>query len=162
MTDSPLGKIDPGAIAEFWQMFLGENNLDPSTPVPEAWYFGHSVEMANELLDVVINGPKRATTGMLVEYEAENEPVPKVGDRTIVCDGQLAPRLVLTATDVRVGPLSSVDDQFAWDEGEGDRSRTYWLEVHTRVFQHHYELMGLDFHADIPAVFQRFEVNFQR
>ena len=31
------------------------------------------------------------------------------------------------------GPLSSVDDQFAWDEGEGDRTRDSWLEITTHT-----------------------------
>ena len=29
------------------------------------------------------------------------------------------------ATDLRLGPLASVDDAFAWDEGEGDRTRDH-------------------------------------
>ena len=65
---------------------------------------------------------------------------------------------VTRTTDVRVGPLSSVDDAFAWDEGEGDRSRAYWLDVHTDCFARAMAALGQEMHADIPVVFERFEV----
>jgi uncharacterized protein YhfF len=55
----------------------------------------------------------------LSDYEAEAEPVPTVGDRSIVTDGAMRPRAVLQVTDVRIGPLSSVDEAFAWDERRG-------------------------------------------
>jgi uncharacterized protein YhfF len=68
---------------------------------------------------------------------------------------------VLRTTEVRVGPLSSVDDEFAWDEGEGDRTRATWLADHEAYFRR--ELAGLDlaFDADMPTVFERFEVVYQ-
>jgi uncharacterized protein YhfF len=65
---------------------------------------------------------------------------------------------VMRTTDVRVGPLSSVDDQFAWDEGEGDRSRAYWLEAHTECFTRAFAARGHEMHADIEVVFERFEL----
>ena len=29
--------------------------------------------------------------------------------------------------EVMIKPLSEVDEAFAWDEGEGDRTRDWWL-----------------------------------
>ncbi len=80
------------------------------------------------------------------------------GDLFIATDGTGQPRAVIRTTDVRVGPLSSVDDQFAWDEGEGDRSRADWLDAHTSCFMRAYERLGLEFHPDIAVVFERFEL----
>lgn len=65
---------------------------------------------------------------------------------------------MLEVTDVRIGPLSSVDEAFAWDEGEGDRTRAWWLDAHTRFFTRRYTSLGLDYHPDIPVVFERFDV----
>lgn len=93
-----------------------------------------SVELADELIELVLRGQKRATAGSLAEYESEGAALPKVGDRWIACDGQGRPRAVIETTEVRVGPLSSVDEQFAWDEGEGDRTRADWLRSHTAYF----------------------------
>lgn len=157
---TPLGRADPKAVAAFWTRFLEATGGDPTTPHPEPWCFGDSVELADELIDLVIDGPKRATAGSIADYEAEGEAIPKIGDLSIVMDGAMRPRAVLETTDVRVGPLSSVDDRFAWDEGEGDRTRASWLDAHTWFFSRTYERLGLDFHPDIPVVFERFSVRY--
>ena len=68
------------------------------------------------------------------------------------------PLAIVRTTDVRVGPLSSVDDRFAWDEGEGDRTRAWWLDAHTRFFSRQCTAMGLTFSDDIGVVFERFEL----
>lgn len=151
----------PNAISEFWQRFLAASGRQPDTPQPEAYPFGDSVEMANELLALVLEGTKRATAGSVAEYEAEGEALPQVGDLEIVTDGSMRPRAVLQLTDVRVGPLSSVDDRFAYDEGEGDRTRAYWLDAHTRFFQRVLPTLGIDFDPDMATIFQRFDVLYQ-
>ncbi|QHC60769.1 ASCH domain-containing protein [Rathayibacter sp. VKM Ac-2760] len=91
--------------------------------------FGDSVELADELLALVRRGVKTATASL-----AGDEPVPRVGEHWIVCDGAGLARVVLLTTEIRLGELDSVDDDFAWDEGEKDRSRDSWLEGHRRYF----------------------------
>jgi uncharacterized protein YhfF len=148
---------DPEKLASFWQRFIAANPADASSVFVAAWGFGDSPEMADELLDLVIDGPKRATAGALADYVTDG-PVPTVGDLMVLLDGSSRPRAVIRTTDVRIGPLSSVDDQFAWDEGEGDRTRTWWLDAHTRFFQRWFAKVGREFHPDIDVVFERFEL----
>ena len=62
--------------------------------------------------------------------------------------------------EVRVGTLSSVDERFAWDEGEGDRTREWWLDAHTWYFSRAFAGLGLEFHPDIAVVFERFAVRY--
>jgi uncharacterized protein YhfF len=77
---------------------------------------------------------------------------------SIATDGQGRARAALRTTDVRVGPLSSVDDAFAWDEGEGDRTRRTWLADHEEFFERFLPTIGLAFEPDMLTVFERFEV----
>jgi uncharacterized protein YhfF len=77
---------------------------------------------------------------------------------SIALDGRCMPRALLRTTEVRIGPLSSVDEQFAWDEGEGDRTRTSWLHDHHAFFERHLPTVGLEFSPDMPTVFERFEL----
>lgn len=128
--------------------------------VPSSWCFGGTVELADELIELAVRGRKRATAGAVAEYEADGEPLPTVGDLSIVTDGATRPRAVLETTDVRVGPLSSVDEQFAWDEGEGDRTREWWLDAHTWYLTRSFARLGLEFHPDIPVVFERFAISY--
>ena len=120
--------------------------------------FGDSPALADELLGFVIHGDKRATTGSHDVALAADGPMPFVGMFSVMLDGADRPRVVLRTTEVRVGPMSSVDDRFAWDEGEGDRSRETWLADHTAFFSRQLTAIGLEFHPDIPVVFERFEL----
>ncbi len=158
---TPLGRPEPDEIASFWARALDAMGDDGTPPVPEAGAFGDTVELADELADLVIDGAKRATAGAVAEYVATGDPFPKVGDRWIVTDGSMRPLAVLETTEVRVGPLSSVDDEFAWDEGEGDRTRESWLQDHTWFFSRTLARIGVDFHDEIPVVFERFAVRYQ-
>jgi uncharacterized protein YhfF len=157
---TPLGPPDPDAVAAFWRSAVGATGIDPDTPQPAAHCFGDTVELADELIELVLHGPKRATAGALADYEARGEAVPVPGDLWIVTDGARRPQALLETTDVRVGPLSSVDDRFAWDEGEGDRSRAWWLDAHVWYFSRTFAEAGRAFRPDIPVVFERFRVRF--
>ncbi|MGH9190885.1 MAG: ASCH domain-containing protein [Acidimicrobiales bacterium] len=135
--------------------------MDPRTTRPETVEpFGDSAELADELIELVVHGPKRATASALVDYEREGASPPAPGLMLIATDGAGRARAVLRTTAVRIGPLSSVDDSFAWDEGEGDRSRTEWLVVHDRFFRRYLPTIGVEFEPDMPTVFVRFELLF--
>ena len=43
-----------------------------------------------------------------------------------------------------IKPLPQVDEAFAWDEGEGDRTREWWLDAHRRYFARQAMREGLD------------------
>ena len=153
--------MDQAAATALWRRYVarvGDEQLPDYTDVD---CFGDSAEMADELIDLILQGRKRATAGSLAEYEAEGVILPVVGDRWIACDGRGQPRAVLLVTEVRVGPLSSVDERFAWDEGEGDRTRADWLAGHTAFFTRSHTALGIPFHPDIPVVFERFDVVHQ-
>jgi uncharacterized protein YhfF len=150
---------DPEAVAAFWQRAQAAGAVPVDRAGPEAVeHFGDSPALADELLDLVLHGPKRATAGNLAAFEREGAPLPVVGDHWIATDGAGRPRAVLRTTDVRVGPLSSVDDAFAWDEGEGDRSRATWMADHEAYFRREMASFDLPFDPDMATVFERFDV----
>ena len=158
---TPLPEIDRAAASRFWNRFLDASNEESPVGPTDIACFGDSVELANELIALGLTGQKQATAGSLAEYEHDGSELPQVGDRWIACDGRGVPRAVIETTETRVGPLSSVDEQFAWDEGEGDRTRVDWLDSHTAFFTRTHEALGIPFHADIPVVFERFVVVYQ-
>ena len=120
---------------------------------PPVDHFGDSPALADELLDLVLNGPKRATAGL-----AEQE-IPEIGSHWVVTDGEGRERAILRTREIRVGRLDSVDDAFAWDEGEGDRSRDYWLRGHRTFFRRTADRPLSDEDLDsLPVVFERFDL----
>ena len=120
--------------------------------------FGDSQELADELIALVVEGPKRATAGALADFERGAVCVPVPSGLSIATHGHGMPRAVLQTTDVRVGPLSSVDESFAWDEGEGDRTLQSWLDDHETYFRRYLPTIGLEFDQDMATVFERFDV----
>jgi uncharacterized protein YhfF len=90
--------------------------------------------MANELLALILAGTKRATACLLRDVEAGAEAMARVGDHVVVLDGHDRPRAIWRAKTVEVKPLHQVDDAFAWDEGEGERTRDDWLAMPKRYF----------------------------
>ena len=91
--------------------------------------FGDGPELADELLDLVLKGIKTATCS------TEDEPNTSMpGERWIVLDGRGEPRCVIESTEVSYRRYVEVDAAFAYEEGEGDRSLTYWRAAHRRYF----------------------------
>ena len=139
----------------FWRTFSAASNIDGTYDVV---VFGSDAAMANELCDLVLQGPKRATAGLLRDFGPDGEPMPRIGGHVVLVDGQGTPRAIWRTTDVRVGPLSSVDERFAWDEGEGDRTRDDWLRMHHVFFTNQAKRQGFRMHDDIETVFERFAI----
>lgn len=129
---------------------------------PPVEAFGDSPEMADRLLELVLTGSKRATAGLVADYAADGEALPLAGEHWVVTDGLEQPRAVLRNTDVRTGRLDSVDDEFAWDEGEGDRTRDTWLTDHRAYAERRCAAQGLTIPPEgvdaLETVFQRFAV----
>ncbi|KAE8762897.1 ASCH domain-containing protein [Georgenia thermotolerans] len=120
--------------------------------------FGDSAELADALLGLVIDGPKRATAELVAAFAAAGEALPRVGSHWIACDGAGAPRVVLRSVELRVGTIATADEAFAWDEGEDDRSLASWSREHRRYWTRTCAAMGTTFSDDDEIVFERFQV----
>ena len=146
-----------------WRDYVGAHPdvaaVDDAHPVE---CFGDSAELADELIDLVLHGPKRATAGLVSDFATEGEPLPRIGGHWIACDGSGVPRVVLRTVELRIGPIDSVDDAFAWDEGEGDRSRDDWLRSHRGYFTRTCAARGEEFTDAHEVVFERFQVVWPR
>ena len=133
----------------------------PALPeqIPEAWAFGATPNHANELLTLVLEGTKTATASALWDMEAESEPVPEVGEFSVILDGHGEPRAVIITTAVEIVPFAEVSAEHAHAEGEGDRTLRSWRKTHER-FWRRYSQSPRGFAFDMPAVCERFRVVF--
>src|SRR5258706_1630710 len=117
----------------FWEAYKRQAGIKADAHVVAS--FGDRPALADELLALVLTGQKRATASLARDFAAaEGDPFPSVGEYIVWLDSAGAPRCITRTTEVEVKPLRQVDEQFAWDEGEGDRSRTWWMEAHKRYF----------------------------
>ena len=122
----PIPDLDKAALVEtadaYWGRYL--ETLPAGHPHRgarlDAFAFGDSPELANELAALVVSGRKRATTSLPVEFTASGVPLPAVGDVSIVKDGAGRSVAIIELTEVRHTPFGRVDEAFAATEGEGD------------------------------------------
>ncbi|WP_193597337.1 ASCH domain-containing protein [Microbacterium sp. YJN-G] len=144
------------ALSSFWQDIRASI---PSLPaeVPEAWAFGATPAHADGLLDLVLSGVKTGTASSVWDYEASGDPMPEVGDLSIILDGRGTPRAVIRTTSLRTVPFSEVDEEHAHAEGEGDRTLAAWREIHERFWRNHSE-DPRGWAPDMPVLCERFEL----
>ncbi|GAC1334293.1 MAG: ASCH domain-containing protein [Bradyrhizobium sp.] len=141
---------------EFWRAYRTAAGLDHDDY--ETVTFGDGPGMATELAELVVAGTKRATAGLVRQFGPAGEPAPIEGGYVVLLDGAGRPRAIWRTTEVRVGPLNSVDERFARDEGEGERTRDWWLSAHRRFFARRAAEHAFQMHDEIETVFERFEV----
>jgi len=146
-----------------WQAYLATlpANHPHHQATYEAWGFGDSPEMADELGQLVLAGTKTATASWFREYEADGEPIPPVGDLSLILDGRDAPLCLIETTEITIKPMNQVDAQFAYDEGEGDRTVAWWMAAHERFFRRQCEQRGWVFSPGQLVVFERFKVIYR-
>jgi uncharacterized protein YhfF len=155
--------VDGDRVESYWRSYL--ESLPADSPVRDEQYvaegWGDSPEMADELGALIADGTKTATCSALWEYEAEDEPLPQVGLKSIVLDGKGDPLCIVETTEVEVRPYEEVDAGFAYEEGEGDRSLEYWREAHWSFFSRTLPNMGKEPTTDMPLVCERFRVVYK-
>ena len=88
--------------------------------------------MRSRLNDLVLQGAKTATAGLLEEYTRESEQVEHVGERLALLDdaGRRVATVEITGVDVQ--RLADVPWEFARAEGEGDEDLAAWRSGHER------------------------------
>ena len=72
-------------VKEYWKKFCEEKNIPEDTKY-EAWSFGNTKEMADELAELVNCKIKTATTSAYELYEA-GKHIPQVGEYNIILNG---------------------------------------------------------------------------
>ena len=146
------------AVEGFWRAFLQTNpHIDPATPY-QAWHFGDSRELADELYPLVLAGKKTATASLGWEIDLEPDEAPVVGGYSVITDFDVKPQCILQTTEVRSLPFDEVEAQFAADEGEGDLSLEYWRQAHWRFFSRACEQIGRQPDLKMPVVCERFRM----
>ncbi len=141
-------------VETFWQDYRHRRGV-PEQPY-DVCRMGDSPQFGDELLQLILTGPKRATACLLRDVETGGEMMARVGGHVVVLDGQDRPRAIWRTRTVDVKPLIQIDDAFAWDEGEGRRTREDWPAMHVRYFSRRARAEGFTFNETMPAVFERF------
>jgi uncharacterized protein YhfF len=150
---------DIAAATSMWEDYrTAHPRAIVASPEYTVEHFGASPRLADELLDIVLSGRKRATAELVGEFVARGDTVPRIGSHWIACDSTGKPRVVIRSTELRIGPFGSVDAAFAADEGEDDGSLDSWRREHRRYWTRVSAARGAVWSEDDEIVFERFSV----
>jgi len=105
----------------------------PADDLPVA-EFAFPGPLRDQLVAAILAGEKTTTTGLMADYEYENDPLPSPGLRQVVVDSAGGPVAVIETTAVRVMRLADVDLNRALGEGEGYTSVAEWRTAHERFW----------------------------
>jgi uncharacterized protein YhfF len=122
-------------VDRYWGQFIQASSSWPGRPrrYYKAFRFGLGVtsggtpaeagQAATEIAALVVAGTKTTTASLLWVYEAEGKRPARPGDLSIVLDGYERPVCIIETTEVKIVPFDEmVDEQFAYEGGEGDRT----------------------------------------
>jgi uncharacterized protein YhfF len=115
--------------------------------------FGDSPAMADELLALVLVGQKTASCGALRDYPEGSPDRPQVGRRDIVLDGRGGKAAIIETVEITIRRFDEVDEQLAYDEGEGSRTLADWRESHQAFFER-----NGGFSPDMELICERFRL----
>lgn len=150
------------AVQKYWGEFI---MLDPAIPkdtLYQVWYFGNTVEMASELVELVIEGKKFATASLAAVNEIKPEQAPIPAGYSVVTDFHGVPMCVIQTVEIRHLPFEEVDAQYASDEGQGDQSLEYWRDGHWRYFTREAAELGLVFDERAIVCCERFRLLYPK
>ncbi len=149
---------------KMWEEFLLNKTEYIGRELSESYYFCDNKEDADELANLVVSGIKTANTSLyeLYELEDEEESIPREGELSIITDFSGNALAVIENISVRIIPFNKVSEEFAYKEGEGDRTLSYWRKVHRDFFTKELEKYSKEFNEDMLVVLEEFKVVYKR
>lgn len=139
----------------FWQRFCEETGEDGR--LLDCDTFG-GPDIADELLELVLNGRKRATCTNLRWVQKGEMPMPRSGGLSIITSAQGKPACVIRTGKVVIKPFNEATCAFAWREGEGTRMLSDWKRAHRGFFYGEALRGGFSFRESDLCIFEEFEM----
>ncbi len=136
--------------------------LQTAFPGEEARYFlpmkigGGDPTIADEGAAAVLDGIKTTTSSPFWDYP--DGRIPFVGALGVLLDGQDRPRAIVETHRVEVMPFGSVDESFAREYGEGDRTFGWFRRVIGDWYGASAARHGETFSDDTPIICEWFRV----
>ena len=109
---------------KLWNEFKNKNSIDGDNY--SIWAFGDNPDL---LLKLVKTGEKTATSSLYKLYNSDEE-LSKAGEYNIILNSKGQAECITKTTKVYLTKFSDITDAHAYKEGEGDKSLSYWKNIH--------------------------------
>lgn len=149
-------------IDSYWNEYLltlPEGERQQTYYEAESW--GNSDELADVIATVIFSGAKTTTSRLEWEREKSNDPIDKIGNKSIVLDAKQRPVCIVELTDVFIKPFNQVDAAFVYNYGEGSRDMDFWNKNMWEYYVEECTEIGLQATPDMPMICQVFKVIYK-
>jgi uncharacterized protein YhfF len=143
-------------IEAFWLEFQRACNVQ--VPGFSATAFGRTRAMADELAALIRNGDKSAHATLERDFEVEGDELPRAGEHVVVLDGRGTPQAVVRTRHVERRYFNEIDDEFAFENGEGDRTLAWWLIAYRQEFAERAEAEGFQVGERAVLILEHFDL----
>ena len=124
-------------------------------------YFCGDEVNANLSAELINIGQKTATCSMKYWYESDDEVMPSIGHLQVVTDWHGKPVCIIEVDSVDECQYCDVSADFAYLEGEGDRSLAWWRKAHWNFFAKECVELNIEPSEDMMLVLEQFHVVHQ-
>jgi len=143
-------------IESFWLDY--QRACKVQVPGFSATTFGHTRALADELAGLIQAGQKRAHATLERDFEVEGDELPRPGEHVVVLDGRGVPQAIVRTTHVERRYFNEIDDTFAFEAGEGERTLAWWLVAHRQDFAERAEREGFQVGERAILILEYFEL----
>ena len=147
---------------ELWRGFKKSLESGNTTDLYTSWYFSNNEKDANELLELVLQGKKRATSSAFEIYSKIDENLPKEGDFSVITNWAGKALCIIKTIKIEILPFNEVTEEFAKLEGEGDLSLKYWQHVHEDFFTQDLAQFNIAFNNESKVVCETFKLVYEK
>lgn len=119
---------------------------------------GHTRALADEFAGLVRDGHKRAHATLERDFEVDGDALPRPGEHVVVLDGRGEPQAIVRLTHVERRHFNEIDDPFAFEAGEGERTLAWWLVAHRQDFAERAEREGFQVSERAVLILEYFEL----
>lgn len=95
---------------------------------------------------------------MSIWYESGEEVIPTVGHLQVVLDWSGKPICIIEIDTVEQCQYKAVTAEFAYAEGEGDRTLEWWRNAHWNFFAKECKELNIEPSEDMSLVLEQFHV----
>lgn len=141
----------------YWERFQHEMPVYKQEKIPPAYYFCDNQKDADDCAELVSAGIKQATTHSLIWFRIHQEALPQIGDLAIVTDWNGTPKAIIKTIKIEIVKFKDITPEYAFIEGEGDKSLSYWQEVHWAYYTRELGEQNLKPSLDMELVCEYFE-----
>ncbi len=153
-------RIEDPSIGIMRRNYLSSLGLEEGDKYFTIWHFSDNRRDADELAHLVKSGIKTATSSLCEMYDIDEEDtLPRVGEYSVITNWDGKAQCIIETVEVTLLPFREVEEEFAYLEGEGDRTLEHWRRVHREFFQR--ELKNQTFSEDMLVVCEKFKVVYK-